>query len=119
MPRSKYMEALKRAKEAERRAAFPAKAVAAGVPAELVADFDPTQTDEEVKKWVESFRDYCASVTAKELAEHRPDRRRGNMLVQHSGLSQAELALSPAAPDWLRSRLAAMAQPAGKRNGSE
>ena len=97
-------QALVRARRAEKRAAFPGRAISLGVPPELVSDMDPDQSDEQVMKWVTTFRDYCARVTEQRLAELRPDQRRGNMLVQTAG-SQQHFELGPAAPDWLRERV--------------
>jgi hypothetical protein len=98
-------EAVERAREAERRAAFPAKAVAAGVPAELVNDFDHRQSDAEVEAWVSRFDSYCAKRIVEELTAYRPDRRR-DMLVQNFGDGRRGLALAPGTlPDRLTEKV--------------
>jgi len=109
--RERYQAAVRRAEEAERALEGPQRALDRGVPPELAHHFaGSSMTDEEIDTWLSKVRDYVADVVAKELQAWRPDRRRGNMLVQTAGNGQSGLKLGPGAPDWLVERLNARAR---------
>ena len=108
VPRSKYEQALARAKEAERALEFRHHAIAKGVPSELAVDMGPMD-DEALDNWLKVFRDYVAEVTAQRLLEAaRPDRRGGGrFLVQNGAERLPPQDLSNIEPEWLRERLQA------------
>jgi hypothetical protein len=77
-----------RAEAAERQLAairdFPARAARFDIPAEVADPLLAGMTDDELSAWATKFREWEREETAKAVAAARPDRRRGQTLVQNA-----------------------------------
>jgi hypothetical protein len=85
--RAELAEERERRRALEARLAGPSRALEAGVPAELAAWFTTDMSTDELRAWVAKLDAHVERTNAEAVAASRPDRRRGQMLVQEAPAS--------------------------------